>query len=93
VLLLRERADAQDYSDLMEMLRAWQPDSMNRLEKLLGKYDTLAASHGFVGEYLEKARAILRSLPGSDGRACLLGLADYLASQTDALGREPESSL
>ena len=39
-----------------------------------------------VHQYLEQSRRILRGLPASTGRTGLLGLTEFLAQQTDALG-------
>jgi len=86
VLLLWERAEAADRVRLQELVQVWQSDSMQRIAGLLSKYETLGPSLDIVHQYLEKARQILRALPPSEGRAGLLGLTDYLAHQTDALG-------
>lgn len=93
VLLLWERADAADRARLQELVQRWQPRSMKHVAELLAKYETLGASLELMRHYLEKARQVLRSFPPSDGRTGLLGLADYLACQTDALGAMTESSL
>jgi len=52
----------------------------------LVKHDTLGASLATVHQYLEQASQALRVLPTSEGRAGLMGLAAYLARQTDSLG-------
>lgn len=93
VLLVWERADAADRSQLRQLVQAWHPASMAQVAKLLGKYAALSASMDLMGLYLDRARQVLRSFPTSDGRAGLLGLADYLARQTNALGAVPESGL
>ena len=59
---------------------------MKAVAELLAKYEALSGSLELMVQYLEKARRVLRDFPPSDGRTGLLGLADYLASQTDALG-------
>ena len=46
----------------------------------------LNASLEIIHQYLEKSRQTLRTLPNSSGRAGLVGLTEYLARQTDALG-------
>jgi len=46
-----------------------------------------------VQQYLEEARQSLQALPASNGRAGLLGQADYLARQADVLGSMRQSSL
>src|SRR5436190_1630813 len=69
-LLLWERADAAERECLQGLVQSWHPGSMKRLGKLFSKYDTLAASVEIMGEYLERARGTLASLPVSNGRAC-----------------------
>jgi geranylgeranyl pyrophosphate synthase len=56
------------------------------MNELLAKYETLSASQEILEQYLGKARELLRSFPGSNGRSGLLGLTDYLARQSEALG-------
>jgi octaprenyl-diphosphate synthase len=93
VLIAWEQADAADRGKLRQLVQPFAPGSMKSIADLLVKYDTLAASLGIVRQYLDRARHVLRSLPVSNGRAGLLGLADYLARQTDALAAVPESAL
>jgi octaprenyl-diphosphate synthase len=93
VLLVWERANAADRENLRALVEAWQPGSMKRLEELLAKYEALKASLEIIHQYLETARKTLDSLPTSKGRAGLLGLAEYLARQADALGSASESGL
>jgi octaprenyl-diphosphate synthase len=93
VLLLWERAGPAERESLQSLVQSWQPGAMKRLAKLFVKYDTLAASVEIMGQYLLRARQTLASLPISNSRASLLGLTDYLARQTDALGAVRETSL
>jgi octaprenyl-diphosphate synthase len=93
VLLVWERADAADREQLQTLVQGWQPASMNQMAKLLAKYDTLPAALELMRQYLGRSRQALDSLPASKGCAGLLGLADYLARQTDILGSMSESSL
>jgi octaprenyl-diphosphate synthase len=93
VLLLWERADVADRARLSELVGSWQSGSMSHLGGLLAKYEALAASLEIIHRYLEEACQQLRGLPASNGRAGLLGLADYLAHQSDVLGAVHESSL
>jgi octaprenyl-diphosphate synthase len=93
VLLLWERADAADRARLSELVGDWESGSMSRLGELLAKHEALAASLEIIHQYLEEARQTLRGLPASNGRAGLLGLADYLARQADVLGAVRESGL
>ena len=93
VLLLWERADAADRARLRDLVEGWQSGSMSRLGELLAKYEALAASLEIINQYLESARQTLEGVPASNGRAGLLGLADYLARQAEMLGAVRESSL
>ena len=86
ILLLWERADSADRRQIEEAVQCWQSDSLNRITRLLGQYETLGPSLETIHEYLEIARQQLRNLPASEGRACLLALTEYFARQTDALG-------
>ena len=86
VLLIWERAGAPDRAQLRELVRGWQPDSMKQLTDLFSKYEAMGGSAEIVHQYLEKARQILQVLPASKGRTGLLGLTEYLARQTAALG-------
>jgi octaprenyl-diphosphate synthase len=86
VLLLWERADQADRARLQALVTEWQKGSLQGLGELLAKYDTLSTSLEIIHQYLEKARQPLRALPNSSGRSGLLGLTEYLARQTNALG-------
>jgi octaprenyl-diphosphate synthase len=86
ILLLWERAEAADRAKLEKLIRVWQGGSAKKVIELLAKYETLASSVGFLSQYLDTARQQLQVLPASNGRAGLLGLTDYLARQTEALG-------
>ncbi|MGA2661494.1 MAG: polyprenyl synthetase family protein [Verrucomicrobiota bacterium] len=87
VLLLWERAKAGDRARLRKWVRAWQSDSLKPMAELLAKHDTLGASLDIIHQYLAKARRCLEVLPSSGGRAGLIDLTEYLARQTDALGK------
>lgn len=86
VLLVWERADSKDRARLQELVQSWQPASIEQITELLLKYEALNASIEIVHQYLEESRRILRGLPASTGRTGLLGLTEFLAHQTDALG-------
>jgi octaprenyl-diphosphate synthase len=93
VLLLWERADADERERLQTLVASWEADSMKEMGKLLAKYETLAASLESMRQYLEQARELLRALPASNGRTALHSLTEYLAHQTDVLEAMPDSSL
>jgi len=86
VLLLWEKADSEERELIHDLVISWQAPAMKRMAELLAKYDTLNASLEIVEEFLEKARYALDGLSPSNGRSGLLGLTEYLARQTDALG-------
>lgn len=86
VLIVWERADAKDRSRLQELIQSWQTGSIEQISELLFKYEALNASIEIVHQYLEQSRRILRALPASTGHTGLLGLAEFLAQQTDVLG-------
>lgn len=93
VLLVWERATAADRARLRALVEGWQPGCMKGLGELLTQYDALRASLETIHQYLERARQTLRVLPASNGQAGLLGLAEYLTRQAEALGYAPESNL
>src|SRR6266436_6549902 len=86
ILLVWERADAKDRARLQELVQRWETTSIEQISELLFKHEALNASIEIVHQYLEQSRRILRALPASTGRAGLLGLTEYLALQTVALG-------
>ncbi len=93
VLLLWERASADDQAKVRELIGAWQNESLKPMSALLSKYETLSGSVEIIHQYLENARQLLRSLPVSNGRTGLVSLTEYLARQTDALGVAPDGGL
>jgi len=86
ILLVWERADAKDRARLQELVQRWETNSIEQISELLFKYEALNASIEIVHKYLEQSRLILRSFPASTGRTGLIGLTEFLAQQTDALG-------
>jgi octaprenyl-diphosphate synthase len=93
VLLLWELADASDRARVRELVDGWQVEAMKPMTELLAKYETLGASLEIIHQYLRQARQLLRRLPASNGRSGLVGLTEYLARQTVALGYVPQNSL
>src|ERR1043166_3606908 len=88
VLLLWERAGTTDRARIQELVQGWQAGSMKGMGELLSKYETLAASLEIIQQYLKSSRRILKELPVSrpDRIGGLLGLTEYLARQSEALG-------
>jgi len=93
VLLVRQRAQPADQARLREFVKDWQNGALKGMGELLAKYEALNASREIIAQYLDQARQIVRQLPASKGRTGLLGLTQYLARQTGALGGGPESGL
>lgn len=86
ILLLWERASGPDRERLEALVQDCRNGALSEVGALLSKYQTLAPSLKSVHEYLETARQALCELPESRGRESLLGVTEYLAIQTDALG-------
>jgi len=86
ILLLWERANGSDRSRLEALVENCRNGALSEVGALLSKYQTLAPSLKSVHNYLETARQALGELPESRGRESLLGVTEYLALQTDALG-------
>jgi octaprenyl-diphosphate synthase len=86
ILLLLERVNGTDRTRLETLLQNCRNGALSEVGALLSKYQTLAPSLKSVHNYLEIARQALGELPESRGRANLLGVTEYLALQTDALG-------
>jgi len=85
ILLAWERATAADRAELEELAQNWQPTALPRITEMLAKYGTLGPTLVIIQRYLEQGRQALLALPESAGRTGLIGLADYLAQQTDVL--------
>jgi octaprenyl-diphosphate synthase len=85
ILLLWERASAADRLLVGEIIQNWQPAAFRQISALLSKYETLTPSLENIEQHLQKARHALGALPASHGRACLSGLTEYLARQTETL--------
>lgn len=86
VLLAWERATPAERARLEEMVQNWQPAFMRRVSELLVRYETLPTTLEVLGQHLSAARERLQGLPQTEGRAGLIGLTDFLARQTEALG-------
>jgi octaprenyl-diphosphate synthase len=85
LLLAWERANVADRENLERLIKNWQPQNLPAVNELLVRYDTFEPSREVIAKYLELARSALKKLPESNGRAGLLGLADFLAQQTAVL--------
>ena len=86
VLIVRDRANAGDQSQLRQWTQNWEPALLAGLIELIVKYDAFSESRNVIQKHLEQARHALAALPPGDGRAGLAGLTRFLAEQTSALG-------
>jgi octaprenyl-diphosphate synthase len=88
VIIVRDRATADDRNKLRGWLQNWGPDRLPGVVELIGKYDAFTESRKVIRHYLASARQALAGLPACEGRAKLGGLTHFLEEQTDALGVE-----
>ena len=86
MLLLWDRAGAVERARLEVLIRNCQNGALGEISALLAEHETLAPSQEAIHEHLVLARHALEALPESSGRTGLMGLTEYLAEQTDALG-------
>jgi octaprenyl-diphosphate synthase len=86
ILIVRDRATAQDQDRLRHWLANWQPACLAGVVELMVKYEAFAESRSVIQQYLVAARESLRALPPGEGRSGLAGLTEFLAEQTEALG-------
>jgi octaprenyl-diphosphate synthase len=86
LLLVRDRCNAADQKQLREWLGNFEPESLPAVVEMIEKYDAFAGSRAVIQQYLDAARQALATLPDTEGRANLMGLTDFLAEQTEALG-------
>ncbi|MDB6018527.1 MAG: Polyprenyl synthetase [Pedosphaera sp.] len=86
ILLLWERANAEEKERLEGLIQKWEPRSLAPVLELLAKYETLPESLEIIHQYLAQARGTLTVLPESANLSGLIGLTEFLARQTDALG-------
>jgi octaprenyl-diphosphate synthase len=86
VLVVRDRASAEDRERLRHWLANWQPAFLAGVIELMARYEAFAESRSVIQQYLVAARESLMALPPGEGRAGLGRLTEYLAEQTDALG-------
>jgi octaprenyl-diphosphate synthase len=86
LLLLLERAEPRQRSDLQALLLDWEAEYLPQLREQLHRHEVLPASCQAVYEYLHSAREMLSVLPNSESRAGLYGMTEFLAQQTALLG-------
>jgi octaprenyl-diphosphate synthase len=86
VIALRESATSEDKTQLFHWLKHWEPGFLPAVVEMIEKYDGFAESRQVIQQYLDAARQAAMTLPSNDGRAGLMGLTEFLAEQTEALG-------
>lgn len=86
LLLAWERATPVERTRLEEMIQNWQPPYLRRVSELLARYETLSSTLEVLRRHLDQAREKLTILPEGEGRMGLMGLIEFLARQTAALG-------
>ena len=86
VLIVRDRATEEDQLLLRQWLGNWEPASLAGTVEMILKYDAFTESHAILQQHLVAARQALLTLPPTQGRSGLMGLTNFLAEQTAALG-------
>jgi octaprenyl-diphosphate synthase len=86
IIIVRERAAAQDQDKLRQFVENWDPVFLPEVVELIEKYDAFAECRAVIQQYLDAGRQALKILPASEGRTGLMGLTEFLAEQTEALG-------
>lgn len=86
ILVVLEQGNAADQAQLREYIQNWDSQFFPGILRLLEKYDAQNVSSGIIKHFLELARQSLKSLSDTISRTALVGLTEFLAEQTDALG-------
>jgi octaprenyl-diphosphate synthase len=86
LLIVRDRATPEDQKQLRQWLENWEPDNLSAVVGMIEKYDAFKKSRAVIQQYLDAARQALSVVPASEARAGLIGLTEFLAEQTEALG-------
>jgi octaprenyl-diphosphate synthase len=86
ILIVKERANAADLKQLRQWIRQWDPARLEDVVAMMAKYEAFQESRGVIQQYLSAAQEALALVPESEARAGLVGLTQYLAEQTEALG-------
>jgi octaprenyl-diphosphate synthase len=86
VLLFLQHATSAEKARLEELIQDWEPRRLPRVIELLARRAALAGALGVIHQHLGSARQTLAALPPAAKLSGLLGLTEYLARQTDALG-------
>jgi octaprenyl-diphosphate synthase len=86
LLILLEKSEGEERKRLLQQMNSWDPACLPELLRLLEGHDALSEARANIHQFLESARKTLIGLRPSEAGAALLGLTEYIAHQTDALG-------
>ena len=86
LLIVFEQGERSAQEKLKGLIRDWRPLYFPQVLALLKRYSALDESRGVIRQYLCTGRQLLLTLPESVSRTALLGLSEFLARQTEALG-------
>jgi octaprenyl-diphosphate synthase len=86
ILIVRERADGADLKRLRQWMRLWDASSLEEVVAMIAKYDAFQEARSVIQGQLAAAQEALAVAPQNDAAAGLLGLTQFLAEQTEALG-------
>ena len=83
-LLFRETASNKEQAHLRKLLTAWEPAALAKVDGLLREHRALERAQTVIQEYVR--RSSMAAAPLGERGVKLLGLADFLAVQTNSLG-------
>jgi len=86
ILIVRERANVADLKRLRQWISGWDPSCLEEVVAMIAKYEAFQESRGVIQTYLATAQEALAAAPENEGTSGLLGLTQFLAEQTEALG-------
>lgn len=86
LLVLLERATAEDRAEILGWLDRWEPGYFVGLRALLEQHGALAEAVTVLENLLAEAREALTSLPNRPATNALVELTRFLSQQTAALG-------
>jgi len=87
IIVALERAGTADQQFLEDAVRAWEPEHHRRLREILDQHGALGESANVIRGLCRQARTVLEVLPPTAGRSSLEAATDFVAHQTDTLGR------
>jgi octaprenyl-diphosphate synthase len=87
VIVLLERASANDAAEITGWLNQWNPSYLVGLQALLESHGALAECSAVIEDLLQRARRALEPLPASAERHALDVFTRFIARQTASLAR------